>query len=407
MIKNKKLGDLGKSYFGLRVSDGAGVFVAGFIFLYIFQTILMFIAQLANIDLSNNMVNAPVWFTWVLMFVNQVALVLAVGAFGLLVGKPVLQESRITQKISAKQALLIPVISLVCIMAFMPIATGFIKLIEILTKTTPSNSIKIGSEWWEVLISIIFVSILPAIGEELLFRGAVARGLKRKNYLFAIIISGLMFSIFHGNASQTVHQFLIGMVFAYLYFVTGSLWASIIAHFCNNAFAIILDVIMANTGANEAFVKISVGGQIAIYVVMCIIGLIALYFLLRLIMKISKQEKHIIDLNSDKNAWAKDIAKAFTISGIKDNYHRFNTSLKDLFDDPCDALDVNGDIVIDTSTDDNNKTSKQDDKLAQMLEESNRQTIKKRAKFDYMALGASIGIALVMWIINLIQAMKG
>lgn len=404
---NKKLDDLGKSYFGLRVSDGAGAFVAGFVFLYIFQTILMVIADFAKIDLSNNMANTPVWFTWVLMIVNQLALALAVVVFGLVVGKPVLQECRITQKISPKQALLIPIIALACIAAFMPIATGFVKLVELLTNKPQSAAINIGTKWWEILISLVFVSVLPAIGEELLFRGAVAKGLKRKNYVFAIVISGLLFSIFHGSAAQTMHQFLIGMVFAYLYFVTGSLLASMIAHFANNAFAIIFDSTMATTGGNAAFAALPIGAQVAIYVVMSVVGFAALYFLLRLIMKISKQEKNIIEPNVDKNAWAKDIAKAFTIAGIKDNYHRLNNSLKDLFDDPCDAFDVNGDIVLAATDDENDdKLMGEDDKLAKMLEESNRQTIKKRTRFDYMSLLAAIGIALIVWIVNLIGSIN-
>ena len=45
----------------------------------------------------------------------------------------------------------------------------------IITKKAPVVSMDIGTQWWEVLITIVLVSVLPAIGEEVLFRGGVAR----------------------------------------------------------------------------------------------------------------------------------------------------------------------------------------------------------------------------------------
>ncbi len=393
----KKIEDINKSYFGPRVSDGAGVFVAGFVFLYIFQVVLLLIAYLTGVDI-NNLETLPIWFSWVMLFINQVALVLAVAAYSGIARKPLLRECRIERKLNYKQILILPVIAIFGILAFLPLAQGFVQLVTLITKETPSVGISIGTKWWEVLVSIIFVCVFPAIGEEILFRGCVARSLKRKNYLFAILVSGFMFSIFHGNAAQTVHQFFIGLVFAYLYFVTGSLLASIICHFSNNALAVLFDVILVNVD-----VQISNGALISIYVVMSIVGFVGLYFLLRYIMKLSKQAKGI-ENTTDKMAWAKDLGKAFTAQGIKDNYNRLENSLKSLFDDPCDGINLNGDIQIenDNLQADSFATGNQDNQLDKLLTEANKQTIKKRKKFDLYSLIAAIGIALAVWIINLL-----
>ncbi len=294
-------------------------------------------------------------------------------------------------------------------MAFLPLAQGFVQLIYIITKKAPAVSMDIGTQWWEVLITIVLVSVLPAIGEEVLFRGGVARGLKRKNYLFAILMSGLMFSIFHGNAAQTVHQFFIGMVFAYLYFVTGSLIASMLAHLLNNLFAVLFELALANVN-----ITLSLGAEIAIWVVVCIIGFVAMYFLLRYMMKISKEVKGLSQ-NQDKMAWAKDLVNAFSVRGIKDNYSRFNSSLKLLFDDPCDDLNTDGDIVKDIPLNEVNDSADGDQngvdaienksssssEMDKLLEEANKQTISKRKRFDIMALVVAVGIALAVWIINL------
>ncbi len=402
----RKLEDLNKSYFGPRVSDGAGVYVAGFVFMYILQVVLMLVTGfIVELDLNN----PPLWYQWVATIVNQGAFVLAVLAFGAIAHKPLLQECKINRKLHWKQILIIPAIVLVGIMAFLPLAQGFVQLIYIITKKAPAVSMDIGTQWWEVLITIVLVSVLPAIGEEVLFRGGVARGLKRKNYLFAILMSGLMFSIFHGNAAQTVHQFFIGMVFAYLYFVTGSLIASMLAHLLNNLFAVLFELALANVN-----ITLSLGAEIAIWVVVCIIGFVAMYFLLRYMMKISKEVKGLPQ-NQDKMAWAKDLVNAFSVRGIKDNYSRFNSSLKMLFDDPCDNLNIDGDIVkdiplneVNDSADGNqngvgdieNKSSSSSE-MDKLLEEANKQTISKRKRFDIMALVVAVGIALAVWIINL------
>ena len=411
----KKLEDIDKSYFGPRMSDGAGVFVAGFVFLYIFQIVLLLIGELNGINLDE----PPVWFNWIMMVVNQAALVSAVAAYSAVSHKRLLEESRITRKLNYKQALIIPVIALASILAFLPLAEGFVRLIYLITKGSPSGGLDIGTKWWEIIISVVFVAVLPAIGEELLFRAGVARGLKRKNYLFAIIMSGLLFSIFHGNAEQTVHQFFIGMVFAYLYFVTGSLLASMICHFANNAFVIIFSAITSSKN-----VKMSPAVEISMYIGMFVVGIVALYFLLGYIMKLSKDAKYKEKTKYQLN-WLKDLSN----------------TLKNLFDDPCDGISLDYDLEkkgaqADNANDQSKYTSQmpanefnsqnqqtisqnsnngqnlqktnknvnnsQDNQMDKLLEEANLQTIKKRNKFDWYALIAATGISLAVWIINLV-----
>jgi hypothetical protein len=90
-----------------------------------------------------------------------------------------------------------------------------------------------------VIAQLIFISVLPGIGEELFIRGTVLPGLKNRNYFFAIIISALLFSIMHGNVLQTVHQFGLGMVLAYIVLCTGDIKYAMILHLLNNAISIL------------------------------------------------------------------------------------------------------------------------------------------------------------------------
>ena len=88
---------------------------------------------------------------------------------------------------------------------------------------------------------LICACVLPALAEEVVFRGTVAQSLaNHKNKLAALAISGALFSVFHGNPAQTIHQFVLGAFLTLLVFRSGSLWTSVIVHFFNNAFVVAL-----------------------------------------------------------------------------------------------------------------------------------------------------------------------
>ncbi len=389
----KKLPNLDDNYLGLRISDGAGAFIAGFAFLYIFQVVLVIIASIAKIDISLGLANIPIWFTYTTMVINQGALVLSVFAYGEVTKKPLLRTSRINRKLSPIQGLILPLVAVFGIMAFLPIANGFVMLVELITGAPVENGISIGTQWWEIMLSIVFIAVLPAIGEELLFRGAVARGLKRKSYLFGIVISAFLFSMFHGSAAQTVHQFLIGMVFAYVYFVSGSLLASMVLHFCNNALAIFFEVILAETGADAIGASLSTGAVVGIYIAMTGVGLVGLYFLLRWFMAESKKQANIVVVDKYKYAFITDLSLIFTRQGRA----KINNSIGDLFADPDDQVNINQDI-------ENIDNSNMDDDFKKMLAQQQKLTLHKRKRYDMIVLGIAIGISTIVWILNLIIA---
>ena len=58
------------------------------------------------------------------------------------------------------------------------------------------------------IISIIFVCFLPALIEELFFRGLITAGLNSENKFLSVIISGALFSIFHMAPNQTLYHLI-------------------------------------------------------------------------------------------------------------------------------------------------------------------------------------------------------
>jgi len=94
---------------------------------------------------------------------------------------------------------------------------------------------------FQVFIALVVIAILPAIGEELVFRGLVQNEFYRgtKNIHLSIWISAMLFSAIHFQFYGFVPRMLLGAMFGYLYFWSGSLWISILAHFINNGIAVL------------------------------------------------------------------------------------------------------------------------------------------------------------------------
>ncbi len=92
-----------------------------------------------------------------------------------------------------------------------------------------------------LLGNLFIVAVLPAIGEELLFRGLLQKLIKdlTRNSHLAIWITAALFSALHLQFFGFLPRMLLGALFGYLLEWTGTLWLPIIAHFINNAAGVI------------------------------------------------------------------------------------------------------------------------------------------------------------------------
>ena len=93
-----------------------------------------------------------------------------------------------------------------------------------------------------LMINLLVIAVLPAIGEELLFRGVGQRLLNDwlKNIHVAIFLSALAFGILHLQFYGLLPRTLLGIILGYMYYWSGSLWVPVFAHFMNNAGAVII-----------------------------------------------------------------------------------------------------------------------------------------------------------------------
>lgn len=86
----------------------------------------------------------------------------------------------------------------------------------------------------QFVLTLVAVGILPGIMEELLFRGVILSGLSRIKTVYAVLLNGALFSLFHTNPAQTIYQFITGAVFALVVLRSGSIIPTIIMHLLNN-----------------------------------------------------------------------------------------------------------------------------------------------------------------------------
>jgi membrane protease YdiL (CAAX protease family) len=94
----------------------------------------------------------------------------------------------------------------------------------------------------DVLTNIVMMALLPAVCEELLFRGVIQRELHKatRNHHVAIWISAFLFSALHGQFFGLFSRMLLGALFGYLYFYSKNLRLAIVGHFTNNILALAL-----------------------------------------------------------------------------------------------------------------------------------------------------------------------
>lgn len=90
-------------------------------------------------------------------------------------------------------------------------------------------------------VGVLFtVAVLPAIFEEIFFRGILLDGCKVFGNLGAVFLCGGLFALYHQNPAQTIYQFCCGAAFALVALRSGSILPTVVSHFINNAVILIL-----------------------------------------------------------------------------------------------------------------------------------------------------------------------
>ncbi|MFM1876478.1 MAG: hypothetical protein RL266_2215 [Bacteroidota bacterium] len=93
-----------------------------------------------------------------------------------------------------------------------------------------------------LVFNLFMIALLPAVGEELIFRGIIQQGFYglTRNKHVAIWLAAVLFSAVHMQFFGFVPRLLMGVAMGYLFLWSGNLWYPTIAHFTNNAVSVVL-----------------------------------------------------------------------------------------------------------------------------------------------------------------------
>ncbi len=130
------------------------------------------------------------------------------------------------------------------------------------------------------LLNLVIIAIVPALGEELLFRGLIMDFVEKssKNGHLAVWISAAAFSFFHLQFQGFLPRMLLGALLGYSFLYTRNLWVPILLHFINNAIPIaalyFADLELAALDPNE-----SQGIHWSVGLVSALMGIGLLYYI--------------------------------------------------------------------------------------------------------------------------------
>jgi len=135
----------------------------------------------------------------------------------------------------------------------------------------------------EMILVIITIAIIPALCEEVLFRGYIQRSFEMKvKPFYAALITAVFFALFHLIPTNIIPLAIIGLYLGYAAYASKSLVIPIVLHFLNNFFAVILyfiigedELIKSNVTDPESF------NQNVIYFFLLLFLFIALIFLIK------------------------------------------------------------------------------------------------------------------------------
>lgn len=391
-----------KSAPSLEFYDASAMFIVQFVLQYMLQLILMIVGLMIiadSLDVSIfeedgykivsdkfTLFTASSGGIVLLTFLNESTMILSPLAYWKVKSFNVFKDLGFTRKVNGGQiAMTLPIaITLLC--AFMPIASLFIYLVQKTGYTYTGANIVVDS-FPKLLLYLVFVAAIPAVCEEILHRGIIARSAKNFSYFLGVLISGALFALMHGSPMQLVHQFFVGVVCTLVYYMSGSIWISALVHFFNNAITLV-----------SGYVVFKVSGSTELnlpwwaMLLLCVVGLCGLFFSLFGMYKISYAKR-----KKEDASLAEENPEEVVYIGKRKAIKVFNDKMDYLFISPEQrAREKANRDALDEITDEYSQEKKE--VYQSMRQEKNEDIRKKNSR----GVIFSFVIVLAIWIINTI-----
>ena len=125
--------------------------------------------------------------------------------------------------------------------------TNIVALLVILLLGEPLENPQIdfvvpeGFSWSGLIGMTLLAGIFVPFAEEFLFRGVIFRWMRQHTgFRTAAILSSAIFGLFHGVPAVIAGAFVLGLISAWVYERSGSLWGAVVVHVLNNGVKVLL-----------------------------------------------------------------------------------------------------------------------------------------------------------------------
>lgn len=347
-----------------RFRDTGNVFLITFVAFTAASAVLSLIFGMVYTDNGREI---PLAAEICLYLANPIVFIAVPWLFAYRRGVSFTRAAKLRKGFTPAQAGIVVLLSFACIAAFLPITNTFLDLLELTGFKLDLPFMDTQSSAGAFFLGLLLMCVLPALGEEFFMRGAVLNAAEqRRDYSHAILLTASLFSLMHGNPIQTVHQFLLGMVLAYLTLSSRSLWPAVLLHFTNNFLALVLDYplnwFVSATGIDRLPLDSLLAVRYVVRIVSAVLGCVIVLYLLKKFTKsvlktVRPSSEEVIDMveNEDgvyvaesrrearmrerANDFAqsfRDIAGIFRRGGVRAAYDSVNDTIKRLRpeDDP-------------------------------------------------------------------------
>lgn len=229
-----------------RPKDSGIMFMLSLFAPSLFVLILMVAIKMIFPNISNKA------YSYISLALNQIGFLLLFVMYNKLTKTDSYSANKIKFNLNIWQILICIAVGIVALYGFNYLVSYFEWILTKNGYVSSSFNFLDVSNFGMFFATTIIVCVLPAICEELIFRGVILNGFKKYDKILMIIFSGLLFSLMHLSIEQSIYQFVLGMVMSCVVMTTGTIVSSMITHFFNNFLIIFLAFLTRNSTSTSS-----------------------------------------------------------------------------------------------------------------------------------------------------------
>ncbi|HSV87012.1 MAG TPA: CPBP family intramembrane glutamic endopeptidase [Bacteroidales bacterium] len=137
--------------------------------------------------------------------------------------------------------------------------------------------------WQALFFNLFMIAIIPAVGEEFVFRAIIQKELGRwsGNVHLAVWLSAILFSAMHLQFFGFLPRLALGVILGYQLVLTRNIWVPVFAHFFNNAAAVTIYYLKHNGYITIEIENVGLGTGAVFYATASLAAILLVFFLLR------------------------------------------------------------------------------------------------------------------------------